>query len=365
MAIETKSRSSTAEALLLELRRAVDQCHAFNEALAARLGLNLTDLRCSLLVAREGPLTAGQLAATMGLTTGAITGVLDRLERAGFVKRTRDPADRRQVLVASLPAKTAAFDATLTPFLRAAESWSARFPDEVLDAFTRYLQGFGELMQEQAARLRAEAGTAREAADDVVSFPMVDVPAGRLEIRSGASNVRICGAPELEGLFRGGFQGRRPKVEARRGAVRMEYTRFSLFDLRRLASRLELNASIPWAIALEGGVSKLDADLREVRLESLEIRGGLSHGTLHLGRPSGTVHLRLTGGTHRLLIRRPADVPVGLRVSGGANRLTLDWMHFGAVSGRSRVESPAYVGATDRYDVEVTGGASGLTIEAG
>jgi len=364
MAIDPKSRPGAAEALLEELRRAVDHGHAFDEALAARLGLNLTDLRCSSLVDREGPLTAGKLAATMGLTTGAITGVLDRLERAGFVKRSRDPADRRQVIVTSVPARGESVGAILTPFVLAMDAWSSRFREEELEAFSRYLRGFGEVMQEQAARLRADAGAAREAVGDELSFPLAGAARGRLEIPSGASNVRIVGDAAIDALFTGRFQGRQPKVVARGGVVRMEYTRFTLFDLRRLASRLTLNAGIPWSILLQGGISKLEADLRELTLESLEIRGGLSHATFHLGRPAGTVPVRLTGGSHRLLIRRPADVPVCVRVSGGANRLALDSMHFGAVGGHSRVESPDYSNAADRYDVEVAGGASGLTIEA-
>lgn len=370
MAIDPKSRSSAAEALVAELRRTVDLGHAFDEALAARLGLNLTDLRCSSLVEREGPLTAGKLATAMGLTTGAITGVLDRLERAGFVKRSRDPADRRQVIVESIPARGDAVDAILVPFVQAMDAWSARFREEELDAFARYLRGFGEVMQEQAGRLRAEAGVAgmaREGEGDELTFPLDGAKAGRLEIPSGASNVRILGDAAMDPrlLFRGRFQGRQPKVDAQGGVVRMEYTRFTLFDLRKLASKLTLNAAIPWSILLRGGISKLEADLRGLALESLEIRGGLSHATFHLGRPAGTVPLRLTGGSHRLLIRRPADVPVCVRVSGGANRLALDSMFFGAIGGHSRVESPEYAGASDRYDVEVTGGASSFTIDAG
>src|ERR1700733_11041636 len=73
-----------------------------SQAVAGRLGINSTDLECLDLVER-GPVAAGALAGATGLTTGAITGVIDRLERAGFVRREADSADRRKVLVRALP----------------------------------------------------------------------------------------------------------------------------------------------------------------------------------------------------------------------------------------------------------------------
>jgi DNA-binding MarR family transcriptional regulator len=69
----------------------------FHQAVATRLGLNATDLKClDLLRQTQTPLTAANLAALTGLTGGAITGVADRLEAAGFVERVRDRADRRR-----------------------------------------------------------------------------------------------------------------------------------------------------------------------------------------------------------------------------------------------------------------------------
>src|SRR6476659_7508269 len=72
----------------------------FHGAVADKLGLNPSDHKCADLVREHGPLTAGRLAELTGLTTGAITGVIDRLERRGWVKRERDPNDRRKVIVA-------------------------------------------------------------------------------------------------------------------------------------------------------------------------------------------------------------------------------------------------------------------------
>ena len=78
----------------------------FHTAVAERLGLNPSDHKVAdILALAEGPLTAGRLAELTGLTTGAITGVLDRLENAGFAVREQDPADRRRIIVRLLPGR--------------------------------------------------------------------------------------------------------------------------------------------------------------------------------------------------------------------------------------------------------------------
>src|ERR1041384_6586943 len=72
----------------------------FHTHVAEHMGLSATDEKCIDLAMRaEGPLTAGRLAELSGLSPGAVTGVIDRLERAGYVRRVRDPHDRRKVLV--------------------------------------------------------------------------------------------------------------------------------------------------------------------------------------------------------------------------------------------------------------------------
>ncbi|HEY4258905.1 MAG TPA: MarR family transcriptional regulator, partial [Schlesneria sp.] len=71
----------------------------FHQSVADRLGLNVTDHKCLDFLLLDGPLTAGELAQRTSLTTGAITSVLDRLERVGFVQRQPDPNDRRRVIV--------------------------------------------------------------------------------------------------------------------------------------------------------------------------------------------------------------------------------------------------------------------------
>lgn len=74
-----------------------------NHAVAQRVGLGASDSQLISLLNLHGPLTPGRLAELTGLTTGTVTGVIDRLERGGFVRRERDTADRRKVLVVPEP----------------------------------------------------------------------------------------------------------------------------------------------------------------------------------------------------------------------------------------------------------------------
>jgi DNA-binding MarR family transcriptional regulator len=85
--------------LLEEMRETTTVTILFHQAVADRLGMNITDHKCAGILARSGPITAGELARRTGLTTGAITGVIDRLERAGFARRARDSSDRRKVII--------------------------------------------------------------------------------------------------------------------------------------------------------------------------------------------------------------------------------------------------------------------------
>ena len=77
-----------------------DATNAVDQAVADHLGINRTDLQCLGVVTLRGPMTAGALAEACALTSGSVTAVLDRMERAGYLRRTSDPADRRRVLCA-------------------------------------------------------------------------------------------------------------------------------------------------------------------------------------------------------------------------------------------------------------------------
>jgi DNA-binding MarR family transcriptional regulator len=97
------SKSELIGELQREVRAAQSAVAAVDHAVAERLGVNPTDHRCLDILDQRGPMTASALAEALGLSRSAVTTVLDRLERLHYVRRSANPGDRRQVLVALTP----------------------------------------------------------------------------------------------------------------------------------------------------------------------------------------------------------------------------------------------------------------------
>jgi DNA-binding MarR family transcriptional regulator len=103
--VATKSRAHLLRQIDETLRKVSAQSVLISDLVAGLVGLHSTDLECLDLLLLAGPTTAGKLAEHTGLTSGATTAVIDRLERGGFVKRRRDADDRRRVLVEIVPSR--------------------------------------------------------------------------------------------------------------------------------------------------------------------------------------------------------------------------------------------------------------------
>ncbi|MEV0638001.1 MarR family transcriptional regulator [Streptomyces sp. NPDC050619] len=110
--------AATAEQALSAMDFFIATAHLGQQEMAQRLGLNVTDLLCfaCVLKAGENLLTAGDLAEHAHVTTGAVTGILNRLEGRGFVTRVPDPTDRRRVRVAAQPDAVARVYALYGPY---------------------------------------------------------------------------------------------------------------------------------------------------------------------------------------------------------------------------------------------------------
>src|SRR5215468_276883 len=144
-------------ALEREMRKASAQGVLFGQIVAERLGVNSSDLECLDIVILRGPVTAGDLAAATGLTTGAITGVVDRLERAGFARRERDAEDRRKVLVRALPAVERRIAPLFEPMQRAVAAALADYTDAELSFLLTFFARAYEASVSATAALRASA----------------------------------------------------------------------------------------------------------------------------------------------------------------------------------------------------------------
>ena len=127
----------------------------FYTLVAERLGLSVSDLRAWDLLVGLGPLSARQVADLTGLTPGAVTGLIDRLERAGAVKRATDPRDRRKVIVTVLSElRTGHASAYFESFQAALGRLYKRYSDEEIRSIHRYSIEIADLLQAEALRLR-------------------------------------------------------------------------------------------------------------------------------------------------------------------------------------------------------------------
>jgi len=134
-----KSRHQLIEALNTAMREVSGQGVLYSQAVAERLAINSTDLECLDYILGGGAITAGALAEATGLTTGAITGVIDRLERRGFARRERDANDRRKVLVRALPSVVEEIGPLFAPMERAALGALSAYRESDLDLLLDFL----------------------------------------------------------------------------------------------------------------------------------------------------------------------------------------------------------------------------------
>ena len=140
---------------LLAVRRAGSVMQLLGAASAERIGINVTDLNCLNILALGGHLTAGELARRTGLTTASITGVLDRLEESGFVRRERDPHDRRRVIV-RLEAARGLRDVApvFAPVVAAWRAVAAQYTDDELRLILGFQNQLEQIMRDRLIELR-------------------------------------------------------------------------------------------------------------------------------------------------------------------------------------------------------------------
>ncbi|HYQ69311.1 MarR family winged helix-turn-helix transcriptional regulator [Actinophytocola sp.] len=123
----------------------------FHEAVGAHLGVSAGDQRALTFISRDGAMSAGELAERTGLTPGAVTGMIDRLARAGLVHRAHDPNDRRRVLVTATGHRPDVFGDLAT----AMNALNSRYDEQEMRAIADYLTRMVDILREQTRRLTA------------------------------------------------------------------------------------------------------------------------------------------------------------------------------------------------------------------
>lgn len=127
-----------------------------HHTVAGKAGLNVTDLQCINLLTLDGPLTPGRLAQAMGITTGgAVTAVIDRLEKAGYVRRTRDADDRRRVIVELVPDAIARIADYFEPVAKSVRDRFAGYSEEQLATLLDFARANNEAMPDVIKQVQA------------------------------------------------------------------------------------------------------------------------------------------------------------------------------------------------------------------
>jgi len=192
---------------------------------------------------------------------------------------------------------------------------------------------------------------------------------GTARIDVGAANITMVGGSDIGGdLFRAHieYSGNKPdvSVDTSSGDVHISQSNTSglFFESHRFVLDLQLNTGVRWSIAVNSGSSTDDFNLTAVHVASLELNTGASRESITIGTPSGTVPITINGGALNVTIHRPQGVAASVAVSGGAVTLNFDGRQHHDV-GSASDRSGDYDGATNRYQVEVNGGACNVTLD--
>lgn len=334
------------------------------QAVAERLGLNGSDLGSLGILMEDGPLTPTQIAEVTGLTSGAVTGVIDRLEKAGFVSREADREDRRRVMVRVRSERMPEVAGLYQPLVEDGKQRMASLSDDELGLVAKVLNASAEMSQRHASALRRERPAPEAEDPTVLSAPLGGRTSARLLFKGGAAHLTVRGGAPAGLLYQAGFEGRSPSVRLEGDTVSVEYPRFRALDWRAHRGQLALAAGPAWDLQIRGGSAKVQLQLESLSLASLELSGGVSDLAVSLPRPEGRRRLRITGGANSVSVVRPAGVAARLHLTGGAARLALDSQRLGAVGGEVRLESEGAASAGSAWDIEVSGGASALAVSS-
>lgn len=348
-----------------EIRQFVGLSSSFFRAAAARTGIAVTDMQVMDLLDLSGPATAGQLAELTGLTTGAITRILDRLEKAGLVRRERDPNDGRRVIVrlAGGNDEMRKIRAVLEAVGKTWDEVAARYDDTQLAFLLEFLKQSNAQSRQEVVQLQQEAP---EGEEGIFSAPLEGLESGRLVVSCGNSRLRVRANAGTTDLYQARFEGPLPGVKTKDGVVTIRYPRRLLgLGEKQGSAEVALNAAIPWRIAIQGGAGEAVAELGGLNLAGLEIKGGFNAIRLDLPVPAGMVPIRIAGGASEITVRRPAGVAARLNFKGWASELVFDGQTFSVAGNIAQQQSPGFGPTTPCYDIDITSYANTITIISG
>src|SRR5689334_21676273 len=146
-------KSELVDRLMLALRRSSAAGVLHGQTIARRAGINSTDMECLDLILMSGPSTAGEIGRRTGLSSGAVTGLIDRLEKHGLVERTADPHHRRKVLVRVREDKIGPLASQFGPLEKRTQALLEGYSREELRHLLDFMERAGDVVLERVAVL--------------------------------------------------------------------------------------------------------------------------------------------------------------------------------------------------------------------
>ncbi len=364
-----ENRSRDVEELAREFRRFHGLGASFFRVAAARTGKTVTDMQVLDILHTTGPTTAGNLAELTGLTTGAVTGLLNRLEEAGLLRRVRDPEDGRRIIVQLENDKEDSgdireIDSIFDPLTKSWKEVASGYSDEQIAFLLQFLKRSNAVSRREIVRLQEVLSGEGK----IYSAPLGDLESARLVVSSGISMLTLKADTKTDDLYQARFEGPLPDVRAKDGVVSIRYP-------RRLASwvpggskriaEVRLTTAIPWWIAIQGGASEVTAKLSGLNLAGLDVKGGMSMIHLNLPTPSvavPVVPIRIRGVASEIIVRRPAGVAARVHLKGWASQFVFDDEAFSNMGNDVRMQSPGFQASAPHYDIEILSSVSAVTV---
>jgi DNA-binding MarR family transcriptional regulator len=346
-------------ALKQELRKINGFGASFFRVAATQTGMAAdTDIQVMDILDLAGEVSAGQLADLMGMTTGAIARILNRLEEAGLVHRERDPNDGRRVIVRLERGKDEMHKvrSILSSLEKTWDEVVSRYDEEQLAFLLEFLQHNNALSGKELVQLQEVP----PGGGKIFSAPLEELSRGRLVV-SSCTRLILRTSEGMAELYQARFEGSVPNVAAKDGVVTIRYPR-RLLDLsgEQRQAVVTLSRAIPWQIVIQGGGSDVTAELGGLDLEGGEIKGGGSRIHLELPVPSEVVPIRISGGGSEIIVRRPAGVAVRAHLKGGGSALVFDDQTH--VGNNVWLQSSDFEPTAPYYNIEVACSGSMIAI---
>ena len=355
-----KTRPEIDEKIVKQLRQCYGLGASFFRAAAARLEMTDTDIQVIDILENTGEATAGQLANLMGLTTGTFTAILNRLEKAGLIRRERDPNDGRRVIVSL--GKGVNGGQQIGPIFTSLEKIWEKLADNYDEEHKAFLL---EFLQRSNALAREEVVRLREVSldnDGLFSAPLAGLERARLVVHAEAVRLSLRTGDLANVLYQARFEGPVPDVKVKDDVITIRYPRrLWLPGMEKRIAEVALSTAVPWQITLKGSGAEMNIELDDLDLLELEANGAGSTFSVQLPTPTRAVPIWLGGSGSEFNIRRPPGVAARVQRKGWGSGVILD----DQMVSDARRQSSNYEDDAVHYDIETSGSGSMFTITTG